>query len=522
LQTGPGQTQNIDMSNGRGINLHTFGADFTQKISGWDVSNKLNFISGDVQTNAFFTGSVPQTMDSYISNAITSANKNSAAVAAGGLASSGTATYADGSGAVSGNQQVLDAGAWYVDKQIRAATDELKVSKELIKDHTFTFGTFLADYSSHDIWYLGNSTLMTATTNPKRINVTLNNGAVISNKGNDGPTFYSVNDSYTGQKTAFFVADQWKINSALTVDAGIRTERQTINATLENDTSENIDSNPLNLYNQNTSVLNGTYQSAQQSNTATSFTLGAGYKLDKDLNIYARINSGHLMPQFDDIRGDAGSSVSAPVQGIKTYEVGIKSVGPVLSLYGSVFHKVFTGIQNSQILSSGTTIWYNYGSVTNGALFEGAWRAFDNFQLAFSGDYEAGKYSGFQGIDSSTGNSDNGNQLQRQPKFQTRLTPSYRVPMDWGSIKLYSTYSYIGQRYSDIQNQQVLPAYHTLDAGILAEVGERLEFRVSGTNLTNTFGLTEGDNRVLGTTSGVVMARPIFGRAIEASVAYRF
>ena len=56
----------------------------------------------------------------------------------------------------------------------------------------------------------------------------------------------------------------------------------------------------------------------------------------------------------------------------------------------------------------------------------------------------------------------------------------------------------------------------------LAEVGDKLEFRLSGTNLTNTFGLTEGDNRVLGTTSGVVMARPIFGRAIEASVAYRF
>ena len=476
----------------------------------------------NVQTNAFFTGGVPQTMNSYIANAITSANKNTAAVAAGGLATTGLATYSDGSGTVAGNQQVLDAGAWYVDKQIRSTTDELKFSKELIKDHTFTFGTFLADYSSHDIWYLGNSTLMTATTNPKTINVALNNGAIISNKGNDGPTFYSVNDSYTGQKTAFFVADQWKINPALTLDAGLRSERQTINATLENISSQNIDTNPLHLYNQNTSVLNDTYQSVQQNDNATSFTVGAGYKLDKDLNIYARINSGHLMPQFDDIRGDADASVTAPVQGIHTYEIGIKSVGPVLSLYGSVFHKVFTGIQDSQILSSGQTIWYNYGSVTNGALFEGAWRPLTNLQLAFSGDYEDGKYSGFQGIDSSIGHSDNGNQLQRQPKFQARLTPSYRVPMDWGSIKLYSTYSYIGQRYSDIQNQQVLPAYHTLDGGIVAEVGDKLEFRVSGTNLTNTFGLTEGDNRILGTTSGVVMARPIFGRAIEASVAYRF
>jgi len=526
LQIGPGQTQNIDMANGRGINLHTFGVDFTQKINNWDVSNKLNLVQGDVQTNAFFTGGVPQTMASYIASAITGANKNAGAVAAGGLATSGLATYTDGSGAVDPNQQVIDAGAWYVDKQIRSVTDELKFTKELIKNHTFTFGTFLADYSSHDVWYLGNSTLLAATTNPKPINVTLNNGAVISSKGRDGPTFYSVNDAYTGQKTAFFVADQWKATTDLTLDLGVREETQSINASLENDTSENVSANPLDLYSQNTSVLNGTYQSVQQKNSAYSFTLGAGYKLDKDLNLYARVNSGHLMPQFDDIRGDAGSSVTAPVQGIRSYEVGVKSVGPVVSVYASLFHKEFTGIQTSQILAtgsgSGTTVYYNYGSSTNGALVEGAWRPFTGFQLAFSGDYEDGKYTGFQGIDSSTGTSDNGRQLQRQPKFQSRLTPSYRLPMDWGSFKFYGTYSYIGQRYSDIQNQQVLPSYKTLDGGIVADIGEKLEFRLAGTNLTNTFGLTEGDSRVLGTSSGVVMARPIFGRAIEASVTYRF
>ena len=526
LQVAPGQTQNIDMSNGRGVDLHTFGIDFTQKIDNWDVSNKLNLVQGDVQTNAFFTGGVPQTMGAYIAGAIAGANKNAGAVAAGGPASSGTATYADGSGAVDPNQQVLDAGAWYVDKQIRSLTDELKFSKELFKDHTFTFGTFLANYSSHDIWYLGNSTLLAATTNPKPINVVLNNGAVISKNGRDGPTFYSVNDAYTGQKTAFFIADQWKATSQLTLDAGLRQETQKINATLENDTTENISASPLDLYSQNTSVLNGTYQSVQQKNSAFSFTLGAGYKLDRDLNLYARINSGHLMPQFDDIRGDAGSSVTAPVQSIRSYELGIKSVGPLLSVYASVFHKEFTGIQTSQILAtgsgSGTTVYYNYGSSTNGALLEGAWRPLTGLQLAFSGDYEQGKYTGFQGIDSSTGTSDNGKQLQRQPKFQARLTPSYRLPMDWGAFKFYGTYSYIGQRYSDIQNQQILPSYKTVDGGIVAEVGEKLEFRLAGTNLTNAFGLTEGDSRVLGTTSGVVMARPIFGRAIEASVSYRF
>ncbi|MFZ6691992.1 TonB-dependent receptor domain-containing protein [Undibacterium sp. SXout20W] len=522
IQTAPGQTQNIDMANGRGADVHTFGIDFNQKVHDWEVSNKLNYVAGDMQTNAFFTGSVPQTMSNYLTSAISKANGNSGAVTAAGKATTGLATYTDGSGAVDPNQQVLDAGAWYVDKKIKSVTDELKFSKELIKDHTFTFGAFLADYSSDDLWYLGNSVLMTATTNPKPINVTLNNGAVISNNGIDGPVGYAQHDSYTGQKTALFIADQWKATSQLTLDAGLRYETQKVNATLGNITSGNIDNNPLHLYNQGASMLTGTYQSVTQTDHATSLTLGGGYKLASNVNLYARFNSGHLMPQFDDIRGDAGSSATAPVQGIKTYEFGIKAVTSEYSIYASIFHKDFTGIQQSQILSNNSTVWYNYGSRTNGVLFEGAWRPFTNFQLAFSGDYEDGKYTGFQGVDSATGTSDNGNQLQRQPKFQSRLTPSYRVPTSWGSIKMYGTYSYIGKRYSDIQNQQVLPSYNTLDAGILAVVGDKLEFRLTGTNLNNTLGLTEGDSRVLGTTSGVIMARPIFGRAIEASVTYRF
>ena len=84
IQTAPGQTQNIDMSNGRGADVHTFGIDFNQKIQNWDVSNKFNYVSGDMQTNAFFTGSVPQTMSSYLSAAISKANSNAGAVSAGG------------------------------------------------------------------------------------------------------------------------------------------------------------------------------------------------------------------------------------------------------------------------------------------------------------------------------------------------------------------------------------------------------------------------------------------------------
>jgi len=90
------------------------------------------------------------------------------------------------------------------------------------------------------------------------------------------------------------------------------------------------------------------------------------------------------------------------------------------------------------------------------------------------------------------------------------------------ALRLYGTYSHIGSRWADQANTQYLPAYNTLDVGILAELSDKLEFRVSGSNLSNELGLTEGNSRLVGASSGPINARPIFGRSWEASLNYRF
>jgi outer membrane receptor protein involved in Fe transport len=114
--------------------------------------------------------------------------------------------------------------------------------------------------------------------------------------------------------------------------------------------------------------------------------------------------------------------------------------------------------------------------------------------------------------------------VQRQPKVQFRFTPSYQVNTEMGTVRLFTTYSYIGERFADQENQQILPKYHTLDAGVVAHLNNGLDLRLTGTNLTNEIGITEGNTRVLGnaTTDGVFMGRPIFGRAYEVSVGFTF
>ena len=74
-------------------------------------------------------------------------------------------------------------------------------------------------------------------------------------------------------------------------------------------------------------------------------------------------------------------------------------------------------------------------------------------------------------------------------------------------------------------NTLKLPAYRTIDAGAVFSMDNGLEVRLTGTNLTNKVGLTEGNFRVPGQAAGqdgVFLARPLFGRAYELSVGFQF
>jgi outer membrane receptor protein involved in Fe transport len=98
------------------------------------------------------------------------------------------------------------------------------------------------------------------------------------------------------------------------------------------------------------------------------------------------------------------------------------------------------------------------------------------------------------------------------------------MPLPWGEFRVFATYSYIGERFSDPGNTQVLPQYYTLDAGVVAGIGSNFEVRLQGSNLTNQIGLTEGNARVTtaGISGGFEMARPIFGREGQLQLRYKF
>jgi outer membrane receptor protein involved in Fe transport len=211
---------------------------------------------------------------------------------------------------------------------------------------------------------------------------------------------------------------------------------------------------------------------------------------------------------------------------MKNYEVGYRV--QTKQFYGvvDVFHRSFYGVPFQQFTEGGQSITATYGANSTGLNLEARYEPVEHLSFDLSGDWQHAVYSHFSSIDTA-GDTYNGLTLQRQPRLQFRFTPQYELPLPGVDLRVFMTYSYVGLRYSDIANQQVLPSYYTLDAGFVAGLGEHFEVRLQGSNLTNQIGLTEGNARVaLGAGSGIStdfeMARPIFGREGNIQLRYKF
>lgn len=532
-ETPTGAPVTADLANGRGANLHNFGSDLDLDLTdGISLSNKLMFSAGQVNCYCLFNNLSPQTLSSFISGYIASANANTAITSVAGLATSGTAKLVSTGATLSPDSYVASMGFWIVQKQIQNFSDDLRFTFDLFEGNKLTVGGYWSAYSSDDHWWLGNNELITGNQNAQLIDLTLNNGVNVTNPaGQLGASFFTLVENWTGRNTALFASDQWKINNWI-FDAGYRIEQQVDHGTIENDSSVDLDTNPLNLYNKGVSVPNGTFnqgvscetsgsaECTEYNHTFGSWSVGANYEITPRMSVYGRINQGVHFPGFDDLR-----SGTPQTQGIKNYEVGYRVQTPQFYGVVSVWHRNFTGVPFQQFTASGESITATYGSVATGTDFEARYEPVEHLTFDLSGDWQHATYSAYNS--GTAGGDYTGLELQRQPKLQFRITPAYEFPMDWGGLRFFATYTHVGLRYSDIANQQVLPSYYTLDAGAVAEVGHNFEIRVQGSNLTDQLGLTEGNARVqIGTGSGIAdnieMVRPIFGREVNIQLRYKF
>jgi iron complex outermembrane recepter protein len=490
-----------NQSDGRGAKLVNFGTninyDVADKVS---LFSKLGYLKGSADTTGLVPAGPPTTLQ---------------AIAAGFGSTIGTATFVNGGGAASQSDPVILVGAWRVNKDIEAFTNETGLTFDF-GSNKLTAGIYYASFSSRDKWNLGNSLLLQARSNPRILNLTLADGRQVTRNGFARGAFFNVNADYNGEDIAGYISDEFQATDKLRFDAGIRWQQHKVNGALENNSfGVDTDNNPNTLFNNSEAVLNGTFSNITFKKDAIAYTAGANYAFTNDVGVFVRISRGNSFPQFDQLRDGLRLT-----QKIDTYEGGLKVSKDLFDLYATAFYNEFKGITNTQILNGAPVP--NVGSAeAKGFELEGTLRPFKGLSVGGNLTYLDANYTDFFVAGGTVDAS--GNQLERQPKFQVRGRAAYTAELGFGEFTIYGAALRVGKRFSDNLNQQVLPAYTKADAGAILEVNDRLQLQVSADNLFNSRGLTEGNPRVLGSQgSGTILARPINGRSFTFSAQFKF
>ena len=533
--------ENDDISSGRGADLSYLGSSLNQAFgNGWSISNNFIFDGGYLDTHAMINNGNPQTLASYIQGLTLPAALTPGAV---------QANFAAGT-AVNPNQSIVTNQVWYVQKKLMSLGDEFRVIKDVGNGNTLTLGVYANHYTMNDNWSLGSNVLFTNQPNASPIILTGNAGGhtyhVTSSQGivnaNGG---YQILQDGRATQVAGYISDSWKIDRWL-LDASVRLAHLSLSQETTNLSPIAMGDPTYDLWDNAVELPNGTYSHGHANNTMPTFSGGVNYEFTDHMSVYGRVNNGHSFDVFDDVRcqvynGGNSCPSRVPMSSVLNYEGGFKVQNRWTYIDASVYDKEFNGLAytptdiNRAPIGPTTT----YGSTARGLRVVGSVNPFatsDNqvvsaFKITVNGIYEKAHYKDFLGCFVYTDINNNvicgtinGVQLARLPKFQYRLTPGDTQVMSWGTLTEQLTYEYIGQHYQDGTGLNPLGSYYDIQAGIDAKVGENWEFRLLGSNLTNQFGLTEGNARFGGNAvqNSVAMGRAILGREVNLTAKYSY
>ncbi len=470
---GSGATEKFDLGDGRGWKGTVAGGSYSN-----DFGNGITFVDhfgvtdGTLQT----TGLVPQGAGAItVATALSTAGDyNTGQTSVQGIHTGQTLASTD---------YVQSFGGWVVEKKLRALTNDAAINFAL-GDHKITAGYYFNHFSSDDAWSLGNNQWMQVGGSGDLVN--LNNGTLGA---------YAIADSGTADVNAIYIADSWTVSDKLRVDGAVREQKQKINFVIE---GGNPGQNTLN-----------------PSQTKTSWTLGANYKLQPSLDVYVRASQGYHFPSFDDVRSQLEGPIAVSQDlpwSVKSIEGGLKYHSHAFDADVSVFDDKVVGAVYNDVGVPPVVA----GSKTNGLEFDGRWTSDFGLSITTNDVIENAK------TDAPTQPDFNGKLAERIPSYQARITPTYEWHMGDAKATLYGTWMAIGKRYSDLANIQALPAYSTINAGFIIDY-RQFTFQLAGDNLTNSHGLTEGNPRFLaGPGAAIPDVRPIFGRSWTGSVTWHF
>jgi outer membrane receptor protein involved in Fe transport len=238
---------------------------------------------------------------------------------------------------------------------------------------------------------------------------------------------------------------------------------------------------------------------------ATSFSLGANWRLSKDLAAFARISNGSSWASPDRIIWDADVAQGRkpyPVNETDQVEAGVKWRAPGVSAFVTLFNAKTQEDGGFEV----TTRQYLKDAYTaRGVEAEVSFNLGD-FRLTGGATWTDAK------IDAT------GKKPRRQADFVYQLAPSYVMgPFEIGATIVGTTKS-----YAQNDNVVVLPAYTVVNPYASLEVARGLTLQVGVNNLFDTLGYTEAEGQGNLNGNPLYVARAINGRSARATLKYSF
>jgi iron complex outermembrane receptor protein len=468
----------LDLDDGRGWNGSVTGGSVVLDVTdGWTLTDRFSFTTGDANT----TGLVPDGGAVQVGALLADAAVDPRAVVIGPI------TGAVSGRAIGSNEFIQQFGAWEVLKDVEAFTNDISLTWDFDRGSA-TFGYYASSVSSNDLWALGNSEYQVVEQGGEIVTGIACNDPAVDSCGFN----YDIDERGDATTNALYAATTFDITDALRADVGVRYEEYEVDYTLDEGRAGTIDF------------------AASEDLSETSWTAALNYQFTDRMGVFGRINQGHLLPQFDTYRDSRAALASGNdlVQDIDQYEAGFKWATDNLSLYATVF---FTDVDPRAVnfVFGGEAILTTQES--HGVELDGIWRTDGGFSIAVNATW----------LESEINSDDptiDGNETERQPGWQMRLTPAYDFSFGNVSGSLYATYTAVDDRWGEAVNINVLEGYDELDLGVIMRVNEAFIVQLAADNVTDEEALTESDPRTFSAPNG----RFIMPRNIRFSVGYEF
>ncbi|MGA8264781.1 MAG: TonB-dependent receptor, partial [Ignavibacteriaceae bacterium] len=460
-----GDSTEYDFADGRGWKGLVSGLNFNYELgAGWTVRDNLSYTNGDANTLGFVPGGSP--------TAVTSP-----------MQTLGGKTITSG--------YVQDYSYWVVLKQIESFTNDISLTNT-VENHKITVGAYQSYWTSTDFWSLGNTVTVHNVAN----------GDIIAGSAQSGA--FTLNEAGDARMSAIYAGDSWQLDSQFRLDFGARYDFFNLDYTLDGA---------------------GTYPDGVPDLRATldgndwAGTIALNYAVDNNLGLFARASKGSLFPNFDDVRsniynldsGTIDSTAGGTILGVNgtvksnlfnQFEAGVKIDQGEYSLFITGFLNMVEQFDGDVLSTRANAL---LKTRTFGVEVDGGLKV-EAFRLNLVGTYQNGEIT-----EAALAPATVGNKIWRQPDFQFRLAPSYDFELSNNvSASLYGAFRYVGKRWDSRANVFQLDSFTKMDLGLVVSTTSGITFNVSGDNLNNSHGLTEGDPRNPASANG----RPILGRSV--------